>query len=415
MGLFFYKKKKRKESYDVLYDSLELPAYVEYEEEDREDGLGSQSVDIDDEYEENTARMTGREEKLLFAEDCCEQILEASRRIVETKKEYQAVNGYLNDIRIINEMDAKEKENLQSVTRRIRNLKQDKENYRNYTSKMPESKYNYFKANEKNMQSILKDIHDDETRMQSLKTDLNQVEGEKAGLVYERKMYHDRIKGIKSGAIAIFICGIIALGFMFSYHLNSEYDMTIAMLVTMAVMTAAMAGLLVFYQNTVREIKLTDKKMNKAIGLLNKYRLRYVNVQSRVEYIYRKLEIHSSYELSSLWGSYLTVKKEQEVYRKVSDELYKEQKRFQDMIHALNLYDESVWVYQMDAILDPGSMWEIQENLEKRKKGLRKTLDYNQKRSNKCKQKVKNLIHEEPKLAADILKIVESKENEISA
>ena len=251
--------------------------------------------------------------------------------------------------------------------------------------------------------------------MQSLKTDLDSVEGEKAGLVYEKKLYRGRIQNVKYGAIATILLGIGVLCGLTAYHLNSEYDMTIAILATVAVMASVLAGLLVFYQNTVRELKLNDRKMNKVIGLLNKYRLLYVNVQSRVEYIYRKLEIHSSYELSSLWGAYLTAKKEQEVYSQVSDELYKEQKKFQDMIHSLNLYDESVWIYQMDAILDPGSMWEIQENLEKRKKGLRKTLDYNQKRSNKCKQKVKNLIHEEPKLAADILKIVEAKENEISA
>ncbi len=413
MGLFFGKKKKKNyEIQDAIYEDVNFSGYMAYEEEIEDTGDRS---GVDDEYEENISQLTDKNEKLLFVEDCCEQILEASRRIVETKKEYQAVNGYLDDIRIMKEMDEKQKEKLQAVIRRIRNLRQDKDNYRNYTQKMPESKYNYFRKNEKNMQTILKDIHDDEMKLQSLKTDLNHIEGEKAGLLYERKMYKGRISGIRNGVVAILLGGLMVMGIFSYYHLNSDYDMTIALLLTVAVLVASMAGLLVFYQNTVRDTRLNEKKMNKVVGLLNKYRLLYVNVQSRVDYIYKKLEINSSYELSSLWGSYLTLKKEQEVYAKVSDELYQEQKLFQDMIHALQLYDESVWGYQMDAILDPACMWEIQDNLEKRKKGLRKTLDYNQKRSNKCKQKVKNMIHEEPKLAADILRIVESKEKEISA
>ena len=58
-------------------------------------------------------------------------------------------------------------------------------------------------------------------------------------------------------------------------------------------------------------------------------------------------------------------------------------------------------------------MDDLVNNLNRRKKGLRKTLDYNKKRSEKYKQKVKNLIKDEPQLASDILKIVEEKENAI--
>lgn len=109
----------------------------------------------------------------------------------------------------------------------------------------------------------------------------------------------------------------------------------------------------------------------------------------------------------------MTAKKEQQAYTKMSDELYQEQKEFNDLIHSLNLYDESVWNFQMSAIIDEGEMKEIQDNLNKRKKGLRRTIDYNKKRSEKCKQKVKNLIKDEPELAPDILRIVEEKEKAI--
>lgn len=97
----------------------------------------------------------------------------------------------------------------------------------------------------------------------------------------------------------------------------------------------------------------------------------------------------------------------------MSDELYREQKHFKELIAALNLYDASVWTYQIDAIVDEGVMQELMDNLEKRKKGLLKNIDFNHRRSEKCKTKIKRLTESEPELAKDILKIVEEKGNAI--
>lgn len=412
MGLF--SKKKKKEVLDVQ-ETLwtDKSNYDKYENLDLEEEPEEDSYEEPEEEYDEDVYLRDKKEKLLFAEDCCEEILEASRRTAQTKKEYKAVNGYLEDIRIITELEGEKKEELFYHTNRILNLKSDKESYRTYGTKIPESKYNYIQANEQKMPNILKELHDDEAYLQTLKTDLHNIEGEKAGLLYERKEYDRRISMIRNFVGIMLGTAALLLGGMFYFHLNSDYDFTIGIFGAVAVLTLILSVLVVMYKNCVKEIKLTERKINKAIGLLNKYKLLYVNMKSTVDYTCKKIGIRDSYELGNYWRLYVTAKKEQQAYAKMSDELYQEQKKFNDLIHSLNLYDESVWNFQMSAITDESVMKEIQDNLNKRKKGLRRTMDYNKKRSEKCKQKVKNLIKDEPELAPDILRIVEEKEKAI--
>lgn len=400
---------------DIWTDQSNYVRYEDLSEGGGNDtGPDSREEEESDYYDrEEEVYLRDRAEKLLFVEDCCEEILEASKRSADAKKEYKAVNGYLEDIRIITELEEKKKEDLVYHTTRIINLKKDKEAYRSYGTKIPEAKYNYIQANENQLPNILKELHDDENYLQSLKTDLNNIEGEKAGLLYERKDYERKMKYVRNTGAGMSIVAAVVLCIMFYFHLNSDYDFTIGIFAVTAILAGILAVLVVMYQNFVRGIKLTERKINKAIGLLNKYRLLYVNMKNRVDYTYKKIGIHSSYELNNYWRQYLIAKKEQQVYGKMSDELYKEQQQFNDLIHSLHLYDESVWGFQMEAIVNDGAMKEIQDNLNRRKKGLRKTMDYNKKRSDKCKQKVKNLIKNEPALAPEILKIVEEKENSI--
>lgn len=351
-----------------------------------------------------------REELLIQAEDCCDEIVEAAKRSAEVKKEYHAVNQYLDDIRKIKELDEKTANDLKKTARRIQNLKMDKEEYKSYGTKIPEKMYEYIRENENEMPKIMKELQEDEKYEQALKTDLNHIKGEKTALEYEKSECEASINRIR--ILSFFILGLAALmlGFFGYFHLVAQYDCTIGILVTVAVTTLFLAIFLGLYQKKAGELKLNERKRNKAVGMYNKYTLRYVNMHSRVDYSYRKLRINSTYELSNYWRLYLVAKKERQAYHQMSEEMYREQEHYTALISRLSLYDASVWNYQMNALVEEAEMQELVENLENRKKGLRKTLDYNKKRSEKCKQKIKEIIKEEPGLTEQVLKIVEERE-----
>jgi hypothetical protein len=407
MGLFFKRKKKE------LYEEHTWSDSSNYS---RDETLDEQKImeELENPKEESEfSSLNDKEEKLMFVEDCCDQILESAKRMADAKKECQVVNGYLDDIRKIREQETSKRDELFQTARRIRNLKLDKENYKTYATKIPESKYYYIQNHEKELPTILKDLSDDEENEQTLKTNLHLLEGEKSALVYERKQADRHISTLRNIALLLLLLAVVILCGMFYFHLNSDYDFTIGIFLTIAIAAAAMAGIVMGYQREVREIRLTERRLDKAITLSNKYKLLYVNVKSRVDYLYKTLEIHNAYELNNYWRLYLTAKKEQEAYAKMSDELYREQKHFKELIAALNLYDASVWDYQIEALVDESVMQELVDNLEKRKKGLLKNIEFNRKRSDKCKTKIKRITEEEPELAKDVLKIVEEKGNEI--
>lgn len=354
-----------------------------------------------------------RQEKMQYVRDCCDEILESSARLTEAKKEYKAVNAYMEDVRRVKLSEEEDGGQLAYYSRRIQNLRKDQESYRNYGTKIPENMYQYISANEKDMSVILKELHDDENYMQALKTDLHNIEGEKSALIYEQKDCQKKIAGMRTIAYVIMGAMAVVLGGMFYFHLNTDYDFTIGILLSILGTALAVALIMVYYQKNVREIRLNEKKMKKAVGLLNKYRLLYANVKSRVDYTYKKLGIRNSYELNNYWRLYLTAKKERQVYHGMSRELDEAQEQYDLLIDSMGLSDSSVWKMQMEAVTDASVMKEMEDSLNRRKKGLRKTMDFNKKQIEKYKEKVKDLTRKEPDLAEEILKIVEDRENSL--
>ncbi len=354
-----------------------------------------------------------KREKLEFVEACCEEILDSSKRSTDAKKEYKAVNRYLEDIRRIRQMDPEKKEELCASIRRIESLREDKNAYQSFGTKIPDDKFHYIQQNEDKMQEILKEIHEDETYMQSTKTNIHHIEGEKAGLIYERKDCERKMKYIRNAAMFVLAILAVTLGVMFYFHLNTDYDFTIGISASVTVAVAMITGLIVLYRRKVMEIRLNEKKMQKTVGLLNKHRLLYVNVKNRLDYTYKKIKIRNSYELSNYWRLYLTAKKEQQVCTRLWDELYKEHQKVEDLLKQLELSDESMWNSQLNAMVDENVMDELEESLNKQKKGLRKTLDYSRERIQRCKNMIKDITEKDPDLLPEILQIVETRENSI--
>ena len=97
----------------------------------------------------------------------------------------------------------------------------------------------------------------------------------------------------------------------------------------------------------------------------------------------------------------------------MSRELEEAQEQYDLLIDSMGLSDSSVWKMQMETVTDASVMKEMEDSLNRRKKGLRKTMDFNKKQIEKYKEKVKDLTRKEPALAEEILKIVEERENSL--
>ncbi len=354
-----------------------------------------------------------KEQKLQYVENYCDQMIIGQKRLEVTKIEYNQVIHYITDMNTIINLEGSLKDELLYEAKRIVNLKEDKTSYKNSASKMPETKYEYIGNHESEMPRMLKELKESEDTCQAIKVDLHNIEGEKSALKYERKICINRINIYrKLLKIVLVITTLILCAFTYG-QIQGEYDYTIGYYIVIVTSMAVMAGILLGNQVESKNLKISELKLNKAIGLLNRYKLRYVNTKSSLDYLYGVYGVKNSYEFSNLWRLFLTSKKEREAYFKMSDNLYKSTENYMKIINSLNLYDSSVWSYQISAIIDINEMDIIKNTLESRRESLRKIIDYNNDLVNRSKDKIKKLIEDDNSIADEVLKIVDRKEKEI--
>ena len=352
------------------------------------------------------------DEKKSSVEHICEQMVICENRIESAKKEYEAVNGYLNDILAIENMEEPIKGNVEYYARRIITLREDKKSLKQHSTKIAESKYIYMQHHEDEIQEILKEMYDDEQESQRLKTDMHHIEGEKRGLMQEKKDAVDKLNTLRTLAKVGAITAAVLLFALVWVQLNSnkDYIMWIYMVVILTLVGGTI--LVANHQETVGFLRLTERKLNKAIGLMNKYKLLYVNVQSRIEYKYEAHGVKSSHELNDLWRLYINAKKEHEAFHLNSDNTFKSVEGLIMELDKLNLYDSSVWPSQVDAIVDGREMNQIRHTLNVRRQKLKQSISFNTTTLETCKMRIESLIEKNPVIAKDILAILERYESQ---
>lgn len=393
MGLFSRKNKKNE--------------YIYIQEEAQENINLNSSPEDEEQYTK-----TGSQ-RLAYAQNCCDQMVICQKRLETAKSEYREVNHYLTDISTIENLEGGKKENLLFEARRIRSLTEDKKSYKNAAVKMSDKKYDYISRHEEDMTDILKNLKECEDDLQAIKTDMHNVEGEKSALKYERKISIQRMNAMrKLLKMVVVLAAVLLIAFTYG-QFNGEYDYTIGYYIVVVTAIEAIAVILAVNKSQEKNLRVAELKLNKIIGILNKCKLRYVNLKTSVDYMCDTYGVANSYELGSLWQTYLTAKKEREAYFQMSDNLYKATENYMAIIQSLNLYDSSVWSYQTAAILEPEEMNVIKETLHKRRDAIKKNIDYNNDLIAKSKENIKRTIEEDPGIANAVLEMVERKEKEL--
>lgn len=403
MGWLFGKKKKEQYYEDIeIYDKDAFSLdYV-----DEEAVFLSIDKSLVEEVLDEEKNKKGID-RTTYIESCCEQIATCSKRIDDAKREYGIVNNYINDITTIENLDDEQKKQLLYLAKRIKTLNEGKKELRQFTTRMPGDKYLYMQSVESDMQRILKEMKDSEELCEQIKMDLHNIEGEKFALKQEERYFAKMINNIRSMfMIAVITVGIILI-LLFVAQVSFDMDMKVPIYGTVLLAVAAAAVILVFNQKYYGELKLTGMKKQKAVRLLNKYRLRYVNAKSILDYAYEKNGVKSSYELGEQWALYLSVKKEHEAYEKNNDELFKTIGELEDFLNKLKLYDSSVWPSQIEAILDGREMTEVRHTLNVRRQKLRKAIELNMNTIDRYKEQIKIVMQKNPAMAQEIMAILD--------
>lgn len=343
-----------------------------------------------------------------YVESCCGQIVEAEKRINEVKQEYHMINSYISDVQIIDSLPKQQKVILENMAKRIIVFNRDREECGKSMGQLTVSQYNYISGNAKEIKEMIDTLSKDEEYCQAVRTDMRYLEGEKLGLKLEMKDIKRRIESMAKLARITFVIFLTLLFVIWVYYYYTGQDVTYMLYGVVGAGMISVAMIFGIHQRSLRDVKYVEVRLNKAITMLNKLKLKYVNVASRLEYMYEKYEVKSSRQMIKMWNTYVGEENKKKVYAKTSKKLLETEESLMTQLSALGIKDASVWISQTEALVDKGEMKKLKNKLEKRREKVKSTLDYNMDVLEKSKIAIKDFINNNKKYAKEIADIVDS-------
>ena len=111
--------------------------------------------------------------------ELCENMIDLSRELEETRNEYQMVTGYLNDIQTLEGMTPEQKTPILENAIRIINLENERMEFLKTERNLKETQYAQLQSEEDELPGIIHRLRSNETYLDAIKRDLNYLEGEK--------------------------------------------------------------------------------------------------------------------------------------------------------------------------------------------------------------------------------------------
>lgn len=303
--------------------------------------------------------------------DFCEQLIDVSYHMEDMKREYQVVTGYLTDIQRIEELPVNIANDIIDTARKIEMLDKSRQTYLQSENLLPMEQYNRIASLESGITDTIKNLNEMEMRDSMLKSDMGHLEGEKEDLRYMRNEYSERILRLRGILITILVIFLITSVTLFSAAMVTKSNMTLYALIVGVIAVIAFAVSYVRYIDLKTDIREADAKIKRAVSLLNKVKVKFINNTNTLDYIYEKYGVNSSKELEYQWQQYNTMVRDARKYSQANSDFRVYCDELVDKLARVGLTDPLVWPKQTNAIIDRREMVEIKHGLNLRRQKIR--------------------------------------------
>lgn len=364
------------------------------EETSKENHLNIETTVLENQGFKEVLKNTRKENQTI--EESCDQVLDAMRQLEELKLEYHAVTSYLTDIQKIDGILAEEREALNDIARKIITATREKAKIQTTGKRLSDTAYKTIASFEDELPTELKRMQENEVYQSKINNDMKHLEGEKTSLFLQKEDLEERQVYLKKVGILTSIFIVILFG-MFAILQNSlDANMKIPFLLTVTMGLVVATYIFVQATGNQKENKLIEAKLNKAITLLNKVKIKYINNTNALDYSYQKYKVRSYNELLYLWEQYNKAKEDEKKYSKNSELLEKENKELIKILKRYQLDDPGIWVYQAVALIDSKEMVEVRHHLNVRRQKLRDSMDYNNKLKEDSIDRIREYLNKLP-------------------
>ena len=345
-------------------------------------------------------------DKKRFVSECCESVAELDRQIEEARREYEKVTSYLTDIQKIDRIEGDARKELNDICKNIVNLTNERNKYKNRTLTISDAQVRRLEPYEEQLVDEIKKMYDAEAYQRAIESDMSNLNKEKKKLYSERKDISEKQKALKSMSkvLAVLIISLMILLAVIYYTFN--IDMTFPYLGV--ILLAAISATVLFLESgkNRKDMILTEKKINKAINLLNKVKIKYVNNINVLDYSCEKYGVKNALDFEKTWNEYCKMKEYERRFKENTDKLNFNNDCLLNILKEFNIADKDIWISHAVAIIYNKEMVEVRHELNQRRQKLRERIEYNESiRADKVGQ-INEQIESSPDMKEELLEIV---------
>ena len=368
--MFFFSRRKKKKDHDNIEDVVEKGTdeenlkgeisgnsekYETYEKKD--DGIRKQ---IEQEMlTQDKPVTTGKTDTIRFVRNNCEAIAENERQIAEAKKEYEKVTSYLTDIQHIDMAREDEYREIKDICKSILTLTQERSKYKNRNLTISDAQMRKFEPFEDELVDEIKKMYNAQAYQDAIEGDIKNLKKEKDSLYSQRKEIiakQNALKGMTK-VLAVLIISLIVLLIVIYYA--TKTDMTLPYLGVVALAGVSAAMLVFESSKNRRDIILVERKINKAITLLNKVKIKYINNINVLDYNCNKFGVKNAKDFEEKWNEYCKMREYEKKFRENTEMLNANNENLVIMLKELGVKDADIWISRCEAIVDSREMVEI--------------------------------------------------------
>lgn len=406
----FWNRKKKRQQEALEWEIQEKPDTVPEQKKEVPAAPSEQKEEItynEEMYQTEQIKPSGKNDQKRYVTECCQGIQEADRQIGSIRKEYQKVTDSLLDIQKIDRAEGEEKKHLLNAASNIVRLTEERNRYKNRNLTISDAVIRRFEPYENELVDEIKKMYEAEVYQKAIEGDIDKLHEEKKKLREEKQEIIEKQNSLKNMAKVLIVL-IVSLFILFvTIYYALEVDMTLPYLGTVFLAAISSAVIFVESNRNRRDMTLADRKTDKAVSLLNRVKIKYVNNRNLLDYSREKFGVTSAAEFEHLWNEYVRAKEYERKFRENTEQLNFYCDHLIKMLMGMQVMDCDIWIGQAIAIADSREMVEIRHKLNAQRQILRERIEYNDKVKNDFLQNINMVIKENPENKEELLQIVQ--------
>ena len=373
-------------------------------EEEKKEALRRADASL---YQTEEVHPSSKADQKRYVTECCENIKEVDRQIETIRNEYKEVTDSLLDVQKIDRIPPTDRAVLRNVAGNIVRLLRERNQYQDRQINVSESVIRRFEPYEDDLVDEIKKMYEAENYQKLLDKDLDLLHQEKKELRADKVEIIEKqnsLKWLAKALIAIILglfAGFILLSFLMGIDVTFPYLATILL--------AAISSTVIFMESMKnrKDMSLTERKLSKAIGYLNKVKIKCVNNLNLLEYNREKFGVEDAKMFEAYWTEYCKVREYERRYKENTERLGLYNKDLLEFLKAYGVSDTEIWLSQAQALVDDREMVEIRHELNSRRQLLRERIEYNEGIKSSLVGNVDTVIKENPENKEELLEIVQ--------